>query len=637
MERDEKKIPAERDVEKSEERESLAPALIRIGAGALLLTVGLLFGGTAGAILSVAAFLLCGYETAIGAVREIAEGHFFTEELLMTVAGIAAIVIGEYPEAASVMILYSLGEVLEEAAEGRTERSVRALGEMKPDTVTVLRGGREYTVRPEEVACGETVFVRPGERIALDGVITEGKTSLSTAALTGESKPRDVGEGDEVLGGSVNLSGAVRIRTTAAYGESTVARILRLMEKSAERKSGFERTVDRFAAIYTPVVFFGALFLAAVPPLFGADFRTWLYRGLVFLVASCPCAFVISVPLTFFAGIGGASKRGILIKGASALEILDKAETAVFDKTGTLTEGCFCVTAVHPSEGTEEELLSTAALAESASLHPIAESVVKAAGGAPDLSRISGAEELPGLGARAVIDGASVCVGNEKLMREAGAEIAGCRHDCTTVHLSRDGKYIGHILISDQVKNNAKEAIARLRRLGVRRTVMLTGDSEAIARAVGEELGIDEVRAGLLPEDKAGAMRDLLAAKSKGKSVLFAGDGMNDAPVLKLCDVGIAMGGIGSDAAIEAADVVICDDKPTKIAEAVGHARKTMRIVKENIALALAVKLGVLLLGALGFAGMWAAVAADVGVTLVCILNAMRALAPGREEARFLS
>ncbi|MBQ7171844.1 MAG: cadmium-translocating P-type ATPase [Clostridia bacterium] len=637
MERDEKKIPAERDVEKSEERESLAPALIRIGAGALLLTVGLLFGGTAGAILSVAAFLLCGYETAIGAVREIAEGHFFTEELLMTVAGIAAIVIGEYPEAASVMILYSLGEVLEEAAEGRTERSVRALGEMKPDTVTVLRGGREYTVRPEEVACGETVFVRPGERIALDGVITEGKTSLSTAALTGESKPRDVGEGDEVLGGSVNLSGAVRIRTTAAYGESTVARILRLMEKSAERKSGFERTVDRFAAIYTPVVFFGALFLAAVPPLFGADFRTWLYRGLVFLVASCPCAFVISVPLTFFAGIGGASKRGILIKGASALEILDKAETAVFDKTGTLTEGCFCVTAVHPSEGTEEELLSTAALAESASLHPIAESVVKAAGGAPDLSRISGAEELPGLGARAVIDGASVCVGNEKLMREAGAEIAGCRHDCTTVHLSRDGKYIGHILISDQVKNNAKEAIARLRRLGVRRTVMLTGDSEAIARAVGEELGIDEVRAGLLPEDKAGAMRDLLAAKSKGKSVLFAGDGMNDAPVLKLCDVGIAMGGIGSDAAIEAADVVICDDKPTKIAEAVGHARKTMRIVKENIALALAVKLGVLLLGALGFAGMWAAVAADVGGTLVCILNAMRALAPGREEARFLS
>lgn len=637
MERDKNGIPAERDEKEKEERESILPALIRIGAGVLLLTVGLILGGTAGTVLSVAAFLLCGYETAIGAVREIAEGHIFTEELLMTVAGIAAIVIGESPEAAAVMILYSLGEVLEEAAEGRTERSVRALGEMKPDTVTVLRGGREYTVRPEEVACGETVFVRPGERIALDGVITEGKTSLSTAALTGESKPRDVAEGDTVLGGSVNLSGAVRIRTTAAYGESTVARILRLMEESAEKKSGFERTVDRFAAIYTPVVFFGALFLAALPPLFGADFRTWLYRGLVFLVASCPCAFVISVPLTFFAGIGGASKRGILIKGASALEILDKAETAVFDKTGTLTEGCFCVTAVHPSEGTEEELLSTAALAESASLHPIAESVVKAAGGSPDLSRISGAEELPGLGARAVIDGASVCVGNEKLMREAGAQVSGCRHDCTTVHLSRDGKYIGHILISDQVKKNAKEAIARLRRLGVRRTVMLTGDSEAIARAVGDELGIDEVRAALLPEDKAGAMRDLLASKSKGKSVLFAGDGMNDAPVLKLCDVGIAMGGIGSDAAIEAADVVICDDKPTKIAEAVGHARKTMRIVKENIALALAVKLAVLLLGALGLAGMWAAVASDVGVTLVCILNAMRALAPGRGEDGFLS
>ena len=435
-------------------------------------------------------------------------------------------------------------------------------------------------------------------------------------------------KGEEVLGGSVNLTGLLRIRATAGYGESTIARILRLMDESAEKKSRFERTVDRFAAIYTPAVFAGALLLAFLPPLFGADFRTWLYRGLVFLVASCPCAFVISVPLSFFSGIGGASKRGILIKGASAIEVLSKAETAVFDKTGTLTEGCFCVTAVHPSEGTEEELLRTAALAESASLHPIAESVVKAAGISSDISRVVGAEELPGLGAKATVDGASVCVGNEKLMREAGAKISGCRHDCTTVHLSRDGKYIGHILISDQVKRDAKEAIRRLHGLGVKRTVMLTGDSEAIARAVGEELGIDEIRAGLLPEDKAKAMESLLAGKTKGRSVLYAGDGMNDAPVLRLADVGIAMGGIGSDAAIEAADVVLCDDRPGRIADAVAHARKTMRIVKENIVLALAVKLGVLLLGALGFAGMWAAVASDVGVTLVCVLNAIRALSP---------
>ncbi|MBQ4297059.1 MAG: cadmium-translocating P-type ATPase [Clostridia bacterium] len=623
MERDERELIPEK-----EERESLAPELIRIGASAALLVAGLLIGGAAKAVLCIAAFLLCGYKTAIGAVREIAEGHFFTEELLMTVAGIAAIAIGEFPEAASVMILYSLGEVLEEAAEGKTERSVRALGEMKPETVTVLRGGQEIAVRPEEVSRGETILVRPGERIALDGVIEEGRSSLSTAALTGESKPRDVDKGEEVLGGSVNLTGLLRIRATAGYGESTIARILRLMDESAEKKSRFERTVDRFAAIYTPAVFAGALLLAFLPPLFGADFRTWLYRGLVFLVASCPCAFVISVPLSFFSGIGGASKRGILIKGASAIEVLSKAETAVFDKTGTLTEGCFCVTAVHPSEGTEEELLRTAALAESASLHPIAESVVKAAGISSDISRVVGAEELPGLGAKATVDGAFVCVGNEKLMREAGAKISGCRHDCTTVHLSRDGKYIGHILISDQVKRDAKEAIRRLHGLGVKRTVMLTGDSEAIARAVGEELGIDEIRAGLLPEDKAKAMDSLLAGKTKGRSVLYAGDGMNDAPVLRLADVGIAMGGIGSDAAIEAADVVLCDDRPGRIADAVAHARKTMRIVKENIVLALVVKLGVLLLGALGFAGMWAAVASDVGVTLVCVLNAIRALSP---------
>lgn len=634
MERDEREPAVRKDIEtkeEKEERESLAPELIRIGAAAALLVAGLLIGGAAKTVLCIAAFLLCGYETAIGAVREIVKGRIFTEELLMTVAGIAAIAIGEYPEAASVMILYALGEVLEEAAEGRTERSVKALGEMKPETVTVLRGGREIAVRPEEVSCGERILVRPGERIALDGVIEEGRSSLSTAALTGESKPRDVDKGDEVLGGSVNLTGLLRIRTTAEYGESTIARILRLMDESAEKKSRFERIVERFAAIYTPAVFAGALLLAFLPPLFGADFRTWLYRGLVFLVASCPCAFVISVPLTFFSGIGGASKRGVLIKGASAIEVLAKAETAVFDKTGTLTEGCFCVTAVHPSEGTEEELLRTAALAESASLHPIAESVVKAAGISPDISRVVGAEDLPGLGAKATIDGASVCVGNEKLMREAGAEISGCRHDCTTVHLSKDGKYIGHILISDQVKRDAKEAIRRLHDLGVRRTVMLTGDSEAIARAVGEELGIDEIRAGLLPEEKAEVMESVLAKKSQGRSVLYAGDGMNDAPVLQLADVGIAMGGIGSDAAIEAADVVICDDRPGRIADAVAHARKTMRIVKENIVLALVVKLGVLLLGALGFAGMWAAVASDVGVTLLCVLNAIRALSPAAQ------
>ena len=584
-------------------------------------------------------YLLVGAPTLKEAAEGIAHGDVFNENLLMTVATLGALCIGflpgaetEFPEAVFVMLFFAVGELFETYAEGRSRDSISHLMDIRPDTADVERNGRVETVPPEEVRIGEVIVIRPGEKVPLDGTVTEGMSSLNTVALTGESIPRDVSVGDEVISGCINLSGVLRVRTTKSFGESTVSKILQLVESADGQKSRSESFITRFARIYTPVVVFAALMLAFLPPLFSeagfsASFATWLHRALIFLVVSCPCALVISVPLTFFGGLGGASRKGILIKGSSYMDTLARIGTVVFDKTGTLTKGEFAVEAVHPEDFNENELLHLAAHVEHFSTHPIGEALRAAfPNEATDGCSVTDVEEIAGQGIKACVEGRTVCVGNTRMMDSVGAGWHDCHHAGTIIHVAVDGKYAGHIVINDRVKEDSAEAVAALKHLGVSRTVMLTGDREEVARDVAGRLGLDAYHAALLPADKVSYLEQLLASKPAGRSLAFVGDGINDAPVLKRADVGIAMGGLGSDAAIEAADVVLMDDKPTKIATAIAIARRTLRIARQNIWFAVGVKVAILALATVGLGSMWMAVFADVGVTVLAVLNAMRAL-----------
>ena len=600
--------------------------LYRILAAALLTLVAALLPveGLWKALAFVVPYLVIGWDVLWSALRNIAHGQVFDEKFLMAIATLGAFAIGEYPEAAAVMLFYQIGEFFQSVAVGRSRKSIAALMDIRPDYANVLRDGGEQQVDPEEVAVGETILVKPGEKIPLDGVILEGSSSINTAALTGESLPVDKTVGEQVVSGSINLTGLLKIRTESAYAESTVARILELVENSAEKKSRIENFITRFARWYTPLVVVSAVLLALIPPLFfHGVWSDWIRRALIFLVVSCPCALVVSVPLSFFGGLGGASRDGILIKGANYMEMLDKVDTMVFDKTGTLTQGRFAVDAIHPAEISAEELLDIAAAAESYSSHPVAESVVKAHEGDIDRSRIGEVKELPGMGIQAQVDGKTFYVGNGKLMDQVGAAWHECHLPGTVIHIAEDSRYMGHIVISDQIKPDAAEAIRRLKARGITETVMLTGDTEKVAKAVAEQLGVDRVYAGLLPAQKVEQVEKLLA---EGRRVAFVGDGINDAPVLSRADVGIAMGAMGSDAAIESADIVLMDDKPSRLPLAKKIARRTMRIVHENIVFALAVKFGILFLSAAGLTNMWWAVFGDVGVLILAILNAMRCL-----------
>ena len=572
-------------------------------------------------------YAVIGYDVLYSAALNIVHGQVFDENFLMALATVCALAIGEYPEAVAVMLFYQVGELFQDLAVSKSRKSIAELMDFRPESALLIREGVETKVLPEEVGVGETIVVKPGERIPLDGIVREGLSSIDTSALTGESRPIDIGPGESVLSGSINLSGVIKVEVTSRYEDSTVARILELVESAASKKARAERFITRFARYYTPSVVAAALLLAVVPPLlFAQDWSQWVNRALIFLVVSCPCALVISVPLSFFGGIGGASREGILIKGANYLAALSKAEIVVFDKTGTLTEGSFTVSAVHPEEGPEAELLDIAAHAESYSNHPIASSIVAAHGGEIDKSRVGEITELSGLGVRARIDERLVHVGNSKLMEQIGASGRDCDRDGTIVHIAVEDKYKGHIVISDRVKPDAEKAVSELRRLGISKTVMLTGDSRKVAEAVGSLLKIDETRSELLPDKKVAEVEKLLSEKSKSGTLVFVGDGVNDAPVLARADVGIAMGALGSEAAIEAADIVLTDDKPSKIARAIVLSRKTMRIVRQNIVFALAFKAAVLVLGAMGLASIWLAVFADVGVMVLAILNSTRTL-----------
>ncbi len=571
-------------------------------------------------------YFIIGWDILWKAIRNISHGQIFDENFLMAIATVGALAIGEYPEAVFVMLFYQVGELFQAVAVGKSRRSIAALMDIRPDSANVERDGEIAEVDPDEVQIGETIVIRPGERVPIDGVVLEGASALNTAALTGESLPRDVASGDEVISGCINLTGLLRVRTTKEFGESTVAKILDLVENSSAKKGRKEQFITRFARWYTPAVVIGAVALAIIPSLATGEWTKWVEQALIFLVISCPCALVISVPLTFFGGIGGASKAGVLVKGSNYLEALARTETVVFDKTGTLTQGVFTVTAVHPGDGEETALLETAALAESYSSHPIARSLREACGRDLDESRVGEVKEIAGRGVQAVVDGVTVYVGNDKLMEDMGARWRPCHNIGTTVHVATADAYLGHIVISDRVKPDAKEALAALKRAGVKKTVMLTGDAKEVGEAVGAELGLDEVHAGLLPADKVAEVEKLLEEKSPKGMLAFVGDGINDAPVLSRADVGIAMGALGSDAAIEAADVVLMDDKPSKIAAAISIARKTIRIANQNIAFALGVKAVILVLGILGKANMWAGAFADVGVMVVAVANATRAL-----------
>lgn len=590
----------------------------------------------------LAAYAVIGYDILKKAVRGIANGQVLDENFLMAVATLGAFGLalytksGDYLEGVAVMLFYQIGEWFQSYAVGRSRRDISQLMDIRPDYANVERDGRLERVDPEEVAVGSVITVQPGEKVPIDGVVAEGSSSLNTAALTGESLPRDVGVGEEVISGCVNLTGVLKIRTTKAFGESTVSKILDLVENASSRKSRSEDFISRFARVYTPLVCGLALALAVIPPLAlmalgqPGSWSVWLYRALTFLVASCPCALVISIPLSFFAGIGGASRAGVLVKGSNYLEALSKTDCLVFDKTGTLTQGVFEVNGVHHSPWSDEELLEFAALAESASSHPISKSIIRAYGKSLDRSRVTGIQELSGNGVTAVVDGRQVAAGNDKLMERLGVAYKPCHHVGTIVHMAVDGAYAGHILISDQLKPTAKAAIRDLKRAGVSRTVMLTGDADAVARAVAEELGVDEVHSQLLPGDKVDQVEKLLAQQTGRGKLAFVGDGVNDAPVLSRADIGIAMGAMGSDAAIEAADVVLMDDDPAKLAQAVKISRKCLRIVYENIVFAIGVKVACLALVALGMAGMWLAIFADVGVMVLAVLNAIRCLRPPR-------
>ena len=584
-------------------------------------------------------YLLIGHDTLGEALEGIAKGDMFNEDFLMSVATIGALCIGflpgsetQFPEAVFVMLFFQVGELFEGYAEGRSRESISHLMDIRPDVANVERNGTVESIKPEEVSVGETIVVRPGEKIPLDGIIVEGATSLNTIALTGESCPREVEEKDEVVSGCINLTGVIRVKTTKTFGESTVSKIIRLVESANENKSRSESFITRFAHVYTPIVVFAALALAFIPPFFSADgyataFSTWLYRALIFLVVSCPCALVISVPLSFFGGIGAASRRGILIKGSGYMETLANLGTVVFDKTGTLTHGEFAVEAVHPSDFDEHELLHLAAHVEHFTTHPIGAALRNAfPSEAIDGCKIEEVEEIAGRGIRAKVSGRTVCVGNGKMMEDIGLEAHNCHLAGTIIHVAVDGKYAGHIVINDKIKEDSAEAITSLKRLGVEKTVMLTGDREAVGKDVAERLGLDEYHAELLPADKVAHVERLIREKAEGKSLAFVGDGINDAPVLKRADVGIAMGALGSDAAIEAADVVLMDDKPSKISTAIDIARRTIHIARENVVFAIGVKVAVLLLATVGLGNMWMAVFADVGVTVLAVLNAMRTL-----------
>lgn len=613
--------------------------LTRIIVAAALL-IALAFAPVTGPlrlILYLVPYLLVGYDILIKAAKGIRNGRIFDENFLMAVATLGAIAIalydktGDYTEAVAVMLFYQIGEWFQAYAVGKSRRNISELMDIRPDYANVERNGTLERVDPEAVETGSVIVVQPGEKVPIDGVVLRGSSSLNTSALTGESVPRSVAAGEEITSGCINLTGVLHIKTTKRFGDSTVSQILELVENASSRKSRSEAFITRFARVYTPIVFFGALALAVVPPLvrlwgMGLEpaWSDWIYRALVFLVISCPCALVISIPLSFFAGIGGASKEGILVKGSNYLEALSQTETLVMDKTGTLTQGVFEVTAVHHNSMDENKLIELTALAESASSHPISKSLRKAYGKRLDRNRVKNVREFAGKGVVASVDGHEVAAGNEKLMAELGVACIACRSIGTVVHVAVDGAYCGHIVIADRLKPNAVKAVREAKAAGVRKVVMLTGDRSAVARAVAAELGIDEVRSELMPGDKVAAVEAILA-EAKGK-VAFVGDGINDAPVLSRADIGIAMGAMGSDAAIEAADVVLMDDDPLKIAKGIKISRKCLRIVKENIWFAIGIKVLCLALGAFGLANMWMAIFADVGVMILAILNAIRAL-----------
>mgnify|MGYP001777360659 CR=1 FL=1 len=584
-------------------------------------------------------YLLVGRETLLEAARGIGHGDMFNEHFLMSLATLGALCIGflpgaetEFPEAVFVMLFFQVGELFEAYAEGRSRDSISHLMDIRPDVAYVEREGRTVAVPPQEVRVGEVIVIKPGEKVPLDGTIVEGATSLNTLALTGESMPREAAVEDEVMSGCINLTGVVRVRTTKSFGESTVSKIIRLVESADEHKSRSEAFITKFARVYTPIVVMAAVLLAVVPPLlspvgFVEAFSVWLHRALIFLVVSCPCALVISVPLTFFGGLGGASRRGILVKGSSYMDALARVGTVVFDKTGTLTRGEFVVEAVHPEDFNEHELLHLAAHVEHFSTHPIGEALRAAfPNEATDGCRIEEVEEIAGRGIRARVEGRTVCVGNAKMMEDIGVQWRNCPCVGTIIHVAVDGRYAGHVVINDRVKEDSAPAVASLKRLGVQRTVMLTGDRREVALEVAGKLGIDTCFAELLPADKVAHLEQLLATKPAGTALAFVGDGINDAPVLKRADVGIAMGGLGSDAAIEAADVVLMDDQPSKIAMAVRIARRTLRIARQNVWFAIGIKVAILGLATVGMGTMWMAVFADVGVTVLAVLNAMRAL-----------
>ena len=590
-------------------------------------------------------YLLVGHDTLKEAAEGIVAGDVFNEDFLMTIATIGALCIGfmpgadtEFAEAVFVMLFFQIGELFEEYAEGRSRDSISHLMEIRPDTAHVERNGDEMTVAPDEVAVGETIIVKPGEKVPLDGIVVSGTSSLNTVALTGESMPREISKGDDISSGCINLSGLLRVKTTKTFGESTVAKIIDLVENANESKSRSESFITKFARVYTPVVVIASLILAFLPPLLSSaafidSFTTWLHRALIFLVVSCPCALVISVPLTFFGGLGGASRKGILIKGSNYIDTLSRLGTVVFDKTGTLTRGEFAVEAVHPSDYNEKELLHLAAHVEHFSTHPIGAALrnafpKEASDGCAvtDVCHVTDVEEIAGRGVKATVDGQTVCVGNSKMMADINMEWHDCHLPGTIVHVAVDGRYAGHIVINDQIKADSAEAVASLKRAGVERTVMLTGDREDTAKDVAEKVGIDEYHSELLPSDKVAHVERLLNEKPAGKNLAFVGDGINDAPVLKRADVGIAMGALGSDVAIDAADVVLMDDKPSKIATAIAIARRTIAIARQNVWFAIGVKAAILILAVFGLGTMWMAVFADVGVTVIAVLNAMRAL-----------
>lgn len=617
--------------------------LIRIIVGAVLLAAAAIIGHSVQLpvwqmlLIYLVPYMVVGYDVVGEAIEGICHGEVFDEDFLMFVATVGAMCIGflpgaepQFAEAVFVMLFFQVGELFEHYAEHRSRRSIRALMDIRPDTANVMRNGKVQTVSPDTIAVGETIIVKPGERVALDGEIVDGTSALNTVALTGESMPRDVHEGDQVVSGCVNISGVLTVKVQKTFGESTASKIISMVENASEKKSKSETFITRFARVYTPIVVIVALVLAFVPPMFCGGYvealTTWLYRALTFLVVSCPCALVISIPLSFFGGIGGASRHGILIKGASYIDALAELDTVVFDKTGTLTHGEFCVEAIHPDKISPDELLHLAAHVERYSTHPIAVSLKLAFGNEADGCKVENVEEIAGHGVRAIVNGHTVCVGNERMMDSVGAEWHKCHVVGTTVHVSIDGEYAGHIVVADRIKEDSADAIAGLHVMGVSNTVMLTGDRKEVGEDVARRVGIDECHTQLLPADKLGILEQLLDKKKKNRTLAFVGDGINDAPALARADVGVAMGALGSDAAIEAADVVLMDDKPSKIVTAIHIARRTLGIARQNVWFAIGVKVLVLLLAAVGLATMWMAVFADVGVMVLAVLNAMRTL-----------